>query len=126
MSRLHAAHPAAGRYDHEHGDPGYWPTAAEQSKIERLADRKLTERLYADPAAFADLMDGIDGGDYYQPLQRALANLDRACEGDLIALNASTAALSQIQAMTKREAERVWRDELRDEARTEVLGVEEA
>lgn len=124
MAYAHAAPEGAGRYDRLHGDEdGIWPTAAEQCLIDQLADQKLEERLYDDHVQFDDLLAGIDPVDYEQQLQRALRNLDRACKGDKIALDAITTALSQIQRTFKAEAERVWLEDLKDEAAGEVLGV---
>ena len=96
----------------------------QESEIEDRAGALLEERLYTDQVQFDDLMAGIDPADYQPQLQRALRNLDRACDGELIALKAITTALSQIQCLFKREADRVWMDELRTLAEDEVCGAE--
>ena len=96
----------------------------QESEIEDRAGALLEERLYTDQVQFDDLMAGIDPADYQPQLQRALRNLDRACYGELIALKAITTALSQIQCLFKREADRVWMDELRTLAEDEVCGAE--
>ena len=114
----------AGRYDHLHGDEdAYWPTAAEEALIEQLADQKLTARLYDDAEQFNDLLAGIEPSDYEPQLQRALRNLDRACKGDRASIDAVLTAVSQIQRTFKNEAERVWLDDIKDEAAGEILGL---
>jgi hypothetical protein len=114
------------------GDPGcsscgpaqgyrYPPLSAEQEAlIEQLADQMLAERLYTDTPAFLDLMDGIEYSDFMPQLQRCLRDLDAACKGDKIALDAITTALSQIQKVVKAEAERLWLDGLREQATREI------
>lgn len=122
---LRVAEEGAGRYDRLHGDEDMvFLTPAEERAIERRALELRDERLYDDQVQFDDLMAGIDPADYQPQLQRALRNLDQACKGDKIALDAITTALSQIQSMFKAEADRVWMDELRTLAEREVCGVE--
>lgn len=125
MSHAHAAPEGAGRYDNLHGDEDLiFLTPSQERAIECRVLELRDERLYDDQVQFDDLLAGIDPADYQPQLQRALRNLDRACNGEPIALDAITAALSQIQEMLKAEADRVWMDELRTLAEREVCGVE--
>lgn len=117
------------------GDPACWscgpaqgyryppPTAHESALIQQLASQKVEERLYDSPEYFADLMDGVDGSDYYGQLQRALANRERACKGERIAMDAVLTALTIIDRALKPQAEKAWGEDCSDEATNEILGV---
>jgi len=119
-----AAPEGAGRYDNLHGDEDMvFLTHGEERAIERRALELRDERLYDDQVQFDDLLAGIDPADYQPQLQRALRNLDKACAGELIAIQAITTALTQIQCLIKREADRVWMDELRGQAQGEICEV---
>lgn len=125
MRHAHAAPEGAGRFDHTHGDEdGRWITAQESARIDTMADQKLAERLYNDEAQFTDLLAGIEPTDYYAQLQRALRERERAIKGDKIASDAVFTALTLIDRLFRHGAEKVWLGELKDEATTEVLGVE--
>lgn len=119
-----AAAPEAGRNDSIHGDEpwGLEFTAAEQVAIERRADEIVAERLYESRIDFEDIMAGLDARVYYDGLQDALKHLDAACKGDLVALNAITAALHQIQRVVKPYAVKLWGEQATEAAELEQLG----
>ncbi len=118
---LKTAHPDAGRFDHLHGDEDDAPelTATEQQQVDARADELMRERM-DDIAQFDDLLAGIDSALINHPLHRALRNLDNACSGDRIGINAVLTAIAQIELIVNNEAERVWRQECIDQAEREI------
>lgn len=111
----------AGRNDHLHGDEDDLPelTDAEDEVIETRAREMLAER-FADRDEFYYLLVGMDDHTIVHQLHRALMSLDDACVGKQIALDAIRSALSQIQALVHSEAERVWHEELVEQAEREL------
>ncbi len=126
---LKTAHPDAGRFDHLHGDEDDAPelTAAEQAQVDARAGELMRERM-DDIAQFDDLLDGIEPTLISHPLHRALRNLDNACSGDRIGINAVLTAIAQIQLTVNNEAERMWRQKCIDQAEGELpkWGIEAA
>jgi len=113
------AHPAAGRNDSAHGDENWpWLSARTQAQIEALTERKIAERI-DDADYFADVIADLLINEH---LQRCLRELNAACHGDLIALQAITTALTHIERLVTDEARRLWIEECEVEARNEVLG----
>ena len=115
------AHSDACRLDYCQGDEDLPPdiAAEQQALIELRAGQLLAERL-SDPAMFADLMCGIEPTTYYPHLQRAVLNLDRACKGEGIAMDAVLSALHQIQKIVRAEAKEVWSAECEAIAEMEI------
>ena len=92
---------------------------AEEAQIEARAQELFDERMQS-RESFDDLLAGMETDTINHQLHRALMSLDNACAGDRIALDAIRAALSQIQAVVVAEAEKVWREECRDQAEREL------
>jgi hypothetical protein len=115
------AQPGAGRMDSLHGDEDDAPelTADESQAIYERADELMADRM-DNLAHFDDLLAGIEPGIINHPLHRALRNLDNACSGGRIGIDAVLTALCQIQRTVAVEAERVWREECCDEAEQEL------
>lgn len=110
-------------------------TPQEEAQIELRTPELIAEKM-ADRETFYDLMYGIDTELIDGPLHRCLMNLDEAIRGISIlriraqlsyaqlqyepALDAVTAALSEIQRTVRAEAETVYRDECEAMAEREL------
>ena len=94
---------AAMPYSGFHGDDD-WPSDVDQAALEEHCKAVAFENVQ--DAAWWEVMTGEDdvGAGAAACLARCMANLDRACLGELIALNAITTALSNLQAVAKARA----------------------
>ncbi len=109
----------AGRFDSLHGDEDDAPelTASEQAQVSARADELIAARL-RDPAQFAELI--LACSYFASQLHRIMQNLDNACSGDRIGINAVLTACCQIQRSIHVEAEAQWRDECIEIAEREL------
>lgn len=109
--------PAASRNDRTHGDEGM------RGMTDEAAINARTEEFVAgkfnDYESFADLMSGIDSGEYWPQLHRALMQIDNACNGDKIAQQAILRELHLIQRRTKSEAAMIWGEQCANRAEAE-------
>lgn len=99
-------------------------SAADQQAIDTLADQKLSERFRNERAAFADLMAGIDPPLCYPSWQDALALVERSQKGQAVTVAQFIEALYPAYRDIHGEAQRLWRQELTEEAESEFMGVE--
>jgi len=81
-----------------------------QAQAEALLERETRERgerALLDPAFWADSLDDDKAirADAPDAIARCMANLDRACRGEQIAIDAITTALSQLRRSARNEAE---------------------
>jgi hypothetical protein len=85
-------------YSGAHGDEN-WPTPPEQAALEEHCKAVAYDNLR--DAAWWECMSGEDdvGAALAACVARCMANLDNACKGELIALNAITTALSNLQSV---------------------------
>jgi hypothetical protein len=106
--------------DKLHGDEHIkFLTPQEEVAIERRVAEMVQERL-RDHESFADIIAAIDPLETNSHLHRALCNLDAACKGEQIAINAILNALCHIQRRVHVEAVETWTDELREFADKEL------
>lgn len=107
--------------DHTHGDEHLRPdlTPQELATMERRAKELIAERL-RDAKRFYDLMAGIDPTEIDSHIHRCMMNLDNACAGDKIGMDAIRTALCHIQRRVQCEAESVWMDECMEIAEREL------
>lgn len=86
-----------------HGDED-WSSPKEQAYIEEqckaIADENIQDPVWWETAFDEDAIER----EVANFLSRCMANLDRACKGELIALNAITTALSNLQQVAKQIA----------------------
>ena len=99
-------------------------TFAQQAAIDRLAYRKLRDRLYRDTPAFNELTDSIPSADIGGLLQQALREVEAAAEGSRSAIQEVIEAVLSIRRVYMDKAQTHWLDDLRDEAEVEILGIE--
>jgi len=96
--------------DHVHGDEGLREyTADELARIE-FAEAAVIDERVKDAEWWAGLLQDEIPGELPQQLARMMANLDRACNGEGIAMGAITAALSIVQKQARKDAAEGARD----------------
>lgn len=94
-------------------------TPEELATVERRAKELIADRL-RDPAKFSELMGYIEPTEIDSHIHRCMMNLDNACGGDRIGLDAIRTALCHVQRRVQQEAESVWMDECMDIAEGEL------
>lgn len=104
-----------------HGDEHLQPelTPEELATMERRAGEMITERV-RDAARFSEIIGYIDPSEIDPHIHRCMMNLDNACAGDKIGLDAIRTALCHVQRRVQLEAEALWMDECMEAAEKEL------
>lgn len=99
--------------DKVHGDEHLESLTWQQEEtVEKRVLEHIEERLL-DRDSFREILASIDPIETDAHLHRALCNLDAACKGEKLAINAICNALHNIQRRVRAEAVDAWADEMR-------------
>lgn len=93
-------------------------TQAEENLLDKRADALMAERI-ANADTYKDFAADARSQTADEQIHRALMNLDRACNGDEIAVGGITASLHIVQKIYKAWCEATFREECRGEAEHE-------
>jgi hypothetical protein len=133
MGYGHAVAERSSRFDSIHGDEDQAVvTAADEARIEKLAEEKLAARILEDHNGVYDLLSGIETSEIDPHLHRMLVNdaearraLNQAFPNGMPpALEGLMIAVANVTARIRAEARTCWLDQCTDESAAEILGAD--
>lgn len=118
MSRLLMPSALPAEYAERESDCEEPYSPAEEAAIERRADEIIAEKI--SHGDLTDLFDRLPSIAFVPELQRALRNMDTASAGHIFAYSAVYISLKSIQRTVRKEAERLWHEDAREQAEREL------